>query len=83
MYVIDEERDGLASCSIYCLTIQFTFFHKFMVKIDKEKRLILNIRKEVILSNKVENIRSSKADKVGQCFAGLAVGGISGEIVGT
>jgi hypothetical protein len=81
MYVIHQKRDGLASRFVHFLTLQLPFLHEFMIKIDEQKGLILDIREEIMLSNKFKDVWSPEAYEVWQCFARLAVGGVPGAIV--
>ena len=76
MYVIHQKRDGLASRLVHFLTLQPPFFHEFMIKVDEQKGLILDIREEIMLSDELKDIWSSETYEVWQCFARLAVGGV-------
>lgn len=74
VYMIYKESNSRALFWTNVLSILAPFLHQFMVKFDQEQCLIFDSSEEVILSYKIENVRSAKTDKVRQCLARLSIG---------
>lgn len=47
--------------------------HALLVKFDKQERLVLDRREQIMIPDQVEYIRLAKAEEVGERFGGLAV----------
>lgn len=79
MDMVDKQLDHGAFFR-FC-TLLATFLHELMIKIDKERDLILNRGEKVVLTNEIEDIRPTKPNKVRKSFARLAIHGISAELL--
>lgn len=51
--------------------------HQLLVKLHKQKCLILYCGEEVMFSNEFEDVRATKAEEIGKGLARLTVGGVS------
>lgn len=79
MNVIDEQRDSITLALIDNLATLLPSFHKFMIKLDQKKDLVPDIREEMIVSDEVEDVRSSQTKEVCKRLAGLPINDVSRE----
>lgn len=64
MYVIHKKCDCCALLRVNLFAGLPPLFHELLVKLNQEERLILNSGKQVIVPDKVEDIRSPEAQEV-------------------
>ena len=72
--MIYKESNSRALFRPNIFPILASLLHQLMIKLDQEQCLIFDSSEEIILSYKIENVRSAKTDKVRQCLARLSIG---------
>lgn len=54
--MVNEKRNRCNRVSIDILAILFPLLAKLLVELDEEKGLILHVRKQIVLANKIEYV---------------------------
>ena len=73
MDVVYEQFNSLALLRADVFALPASLFHQLVIELDEKQRLILRSREEIIITNKVEDIRSPQAQEVRECLSWLAV----------
>ena len=73
MDVINEQRYGRDGVSIDVFSILLALLAQPLIELNEEQSLVLYIRKEVVLSDEIKDIRAAQAQEVWECLAWLAV----------
>jgi hypothetical protein len=77
MDMINQQGDCLAgtcfeSCAFLLLPLQ-----ELLIELDQQEHLILNIGRQIVLSDEFEYIRSSETEEKWESFPILSIGGIT------
>ena len=75
--MLHQQLNRCTSLILHYLPLLPPLLHQFLVKLDKEQSLILYSIEEVVFSDKVEHVRTSKAEEEREGFAWLSVGCVS------
>ena len=73
MNVVHQERDGRDGVRVDVFPVPFALLLQLLVEFDKQQRLVLHVREQIVLPDEVEHVRAPQAEEVRERLARLAV----------
>ncbi len=80
--MVHKESDRGALTRIDLLAGFSSLFNELMIELNKQKRLILYCRKQVIVPNQIKYVGPPQTKEVRQSFSWLAICGVSRVVMG-
>ena len=81
MNMVHQERDGRDGVRVDVFPVPFALLPQLLVEFDKQQRLVLHVREQIVLPDEVEHVRAPQAEEVRERLAWLAVKRVSAGMV--
>jgi hypothetical protein len=72
--MINKKRDSVIAFLMHHHLLPL--LHEFMVKLDEQEHLVLDIREEIVLADEIEHVWTAESQEEREGFAWLAVGSV-------